>query len=128
MRSLDLILMRDVLGLTNPDLARWLEISTNVVDDWTSGRAPIPPAAAAAIRRLEKFTADTVEQTIAQVMLSGGTNTQLRVYRSDVEFRRANPSAHPFMTARWMRHVTHRVITDHRAAPAVAQGLTLVDR
>lgn len=124
MCSLELVTVREALGLTRDALARDLGVSRESVTSWELGRRNIPYEIRGAIDRLETYTASIVEQLVGQLTLAADKPV-LGVYARDDDMP-APPSDAPLTpTARWWRAVAYEVarqVPGLRITDALAEG------
>jgi transcriptional regulator with XRE-family HTH domain len=113
MTPIELKVVREALGLSREQLAAALHVGLRSVDDWESGRRPIPEGVGDDVERIEAYTAEVAGQLAAHLLEHAGDTPVFEVYDRDADMPALDlPSAPLPPTARWWRAVAHRVAED----------------
>lgn len=97
--------VREFLGLSGKWLADHLGVALRTVWHWEQGRYPIPDGVRTELESLERQTGDYIGRVVDRLM--DVPDPVVVVYRSDAEYRAADPGS-PF-PASWHRMVIARV-------------------
>lgn len=100
---------REYLGLTLDAFAAIIGVRQDTLRKWEAGKDPVPYRLWEEVEQIEAYTADVVGKVVAG--LHDMRDPEVGVYRTDEEFRAAQPNAARF-TARWWRHVVARAVTE----------------
>lgn len=97
--------VREYLGLTGDWLAGHLGVSSRTIRHWEQGKYAIPDGVRLEMELLEARTGDYIGSVIEQLM--DVPDPVVRAFRSDAEYREADPSSS--FPASWHRMVLARV-------------------
>ncbi|MFW3386781.1 UNVERIFIED_CONTAM: helix-turn-helix domain-containing protein [Kocuria sp. CPCC 205274] len=113
MTPIELKVVREALGLSREQLAAALNVGVRSVDDWESGRRPVPDGVRDGVERIEAFTAEVADQLVAHLLEHAGPDPVFEVYDRDADMPALDlPGAPLAPTARWWRAVAYRVAAD----------------
>lgn len=113
MTPIELRVVREALGLSREQLAAALNVGLRSVDDWESGRRPIPDGVRDDVERIEAYTAEVADQLAAHLLEHAGPDPVFEVYDRDTDMPALElPGAPLAPTARWWRAVAYRVAED----------------
>lgn len=113
MTPIELKIVREALGLSREQLAAALNVGLRSVDDWESGRRPIPDGVRDDVERIEAYTAQVADQLAAHLLEHAGPDPVFEVYDRDTDMPALDlPGAPLPPTARWWRTVAYRVAED----------------
>lgn len=108
MQPLELLTVREALGLTREALAKSLGVSLSSVESWEMGRRTIPDGVRRDVEAIEHYTAQVVDHLAHQLRQTHDEPTVM-VYRADRDLPEMKPSEAPLVpTARWWRTVAYR--------------------
>jgi transcriptional regulator with XRE-family HTH domain len=113
MTPIELKVVREALGLSREQLAAALNVGVRSVDDWESGRRPIPDGVREDVERIEAYTAEVADHLAAHLLEHTGPDPVFEVYDRDADMPALDlPGAPLPLTARWWRAVAYQVAED----------------
>lgn len=113
MTPIELKVVREALGLSREQLAAALNVGVRSVDDWESGRRPVPDGVREDVERIEAYTAEVADHLAADLLEHAGPDPVFEVYDRDTDMPALDlPGAPLAPTARWWRAVAYRVAAD----------------
>lgn len=113
MHPMELRVVREALGFSREDLATSLGVAVRSIDDWETGRRPIPDGVRADIERMEAYTAEVADQLAAHLLEHAGDTPVFEVYDRDADMPALDlPGAQLTPTAQWWWVVAYRVAED----------------
>lgn len=101
----ELRMAREFLGPTIEELAPILGVRSDTERRWEAGKEPVPFKLWDEIQALENVTGEVIGNIVNQ--LNDMRDPVAQIYRTDAEFREAQPHYTQF-TARWWRHCVAR--------------------
>lgn len=99
--------VREYLGLSGDAMAALLGVAPRTIPKWEGGEKPIPYRVRDEVERIERFTANAVDQLVRA--LGDARDPAVVVYRHDRELAEIRPELAAY-TARWWRHVVARAV------------------
>lgn len=113
MMPIELKIVCEALGLSREQLAGALNVGPRAVDDWESGRRPLPDGVRDDVERIEAYTAEVADQLTAHLLEHAVPDPVFGVYDRDADMPALDlPGAPLAPTARWWRAVAYRVAED----------------
>lgn len=105
MTGVELLSVREYLGLTREELAALLHVSPSTERFWEIARTPIPFGVREEVEQIEQSTAQAVTALVEA--LKDAPEAAIAVYRTTAEMHAARPDTR-HLPARWWRHVAMR--------------------